>query len=128
MRGGRRAMPGLNIIVLTDDAERFRGALTLALANQALGSNSRVFLQLDAVRLLNVNITAPLDHEHSMHGLPNLPQLINEALMDGVSLVVCQSGLALAGLEACSLDPRIETGGPVSFLQSINADERLIIA
>lgn len=120
-------MPGLNIIVLTDDAERFRGALTLALANQALGANSRIFLQLDAVRLLDRTAPAPRDAEHAAQGLPLLGQLIGEALEDGVAMIVCQSGLALAGLEADILDPRIGVGGPVSFLQSIGAYGHLVI-
>ncbi len=120
-------MPGLNIVVLTDDVERFRGALTLALATQALGADSRIFLQLDAVRLLVTDTPAPRDAEHRAQGLPGLRALIAEALEDGVTLIACQSGLTMAGLEAGALDPRIEAGGPVSFLQSIGADDRLVI-
>lgn len=121
-------MPGLNIVVLTNDAERFRGALTLALANRALGANSRIFLQLDAVRLLGTGAPAPRDAEHVAQGLPSLSALMTEALDDGTIIIACQSGLALAGLEAGALDPRIEAGGPVSFLQTLEKDERLIIA
>ncbi|MFO1260590.1 MAG: DsrE family protein [Sphingomonadaceae bacterium] len=121
-------MPGLNIVILTDDAERFRGALTLALANRALGAHSRIFLQLDAVCLLAGPYNAPRDANHKAQGLPDLRQLIDEALEDGVTLIACQSGLALTGLELQSLDRRIEAGGPVSFLQALGADDQLIIA
>lgn len=120
-------MPSLNIVVLTDDAERFRGALTLALAQRALGADCRIFLQLDAVRLLAPTLSGPRDAEHATQGLPTLPQLIGEALDDGVAFVACQSGLALAGIEATQLDPRIAAGGPVSFLQSLTADDRLLL-
>lgn len=120
-------MPGLSIVVLTDDAERFRGALTLALAQAALGSSVRLFLQLDAVRLLAPTAPAPRDDNHAAHGLPTLAVLIDEALEAGIAIIACQSGLALAGLEAAALDTRIEAGGPLSFLQGLAPEERLLV-
>lgn len=118
--------PGLNIVILSDDAERFRGALTLAMADNALGRSARIFLQLAAVRLLAPPIEAAQDEVHSAHGLPSLLALLDEALDHGVIIIACQSGLALAGLSAHHLDPRIEAGGPISFLQSISAEDRLL--
>lgn len=120
-------MPGLNLVVLTDEAERFRGALTLALAQAALGSAVRLFLQLDAVRLLTPSTEAPRDRDHAAHGLPTLAVLIDEALEAGIAIIACQSGLALAGLEATALDARIEAGGPLSFLQGLSPEERLLV-
>lgn len=120
-------MPSLNFVVLTNDAERLRGALTLALAHMALGGKARIFLQLDAVRLLTPPLSAPRDAYHAAHGLPTLAELIAEALDDGVAIIACQSGLALAGLAADMLDPRITAGGPVSFLQSIGPADRLSV-
>lgn len=120
-------MPGLNILVLTDDAERFRGALTLALAQAALGGGVRLFLQLDAVRLLRDAAPAPRDDDHAAHGLPTLAVLIDEALEAGIAILACQSGLALAGLDAAALDMRIEAGGPLSFLQGCGERDRLIV-
>mgnify|MGYP000893400683 FL=1 len=73
-------MPGLNLIVLSDDAERLRGALVLALTQMALGAQVRLFLQLDAVRLLAPPLSAPRDADHAAHGLPGLAALIEEAL------------------------------------------------
>lgn len=121
-------MPGLSIVIPTDDPERLRGALTLALSHRALGGECRIFLQLDAVRLLAPDAPAPRDADHAAHGLPSLARLIAEALDDGVSVTACQSGLALASLDAGQLDPRIETGGPVSFLQALPPEDRLLIA
>jgi len=120
-------MPGLNIVVLTDDAERFRGALTLALAQAALGSAVRIFMQLDAVRLLRPSAPAPRDDDHVAHGLPTVAALMGEALEAGIAIVACQSGLALAGLDTVSLDPRVEAGGPLSFLQGYDETDRLIV-
>lgn len=120
-------MPGLNIVILTDDAERLRGALMLALAQVALGREARLFLQLDAVRLLRPPVSAPRDADHAAHGLPSLAVLIDEALDANVTVLACQSGLALAGLDAATLDPRISAGGPVSFLQSLASEDRLLI-
>ncbi len=120
-------MSSLNIIILTEDAERFRGALTFALAHTALGGKARLFLQLDAVRLLAPPVLAPQDDAHAAHGMPRLATLLEEALESGVAVVACQSGLALGDMSLTALDPRIEAGGPVSFLQSSGVD-RLLIA
>jgi len=119
-------MSGLKILVLTDDPERLRGALTLALADAALGGETRIFLQLDAVRLLASPMQAPRDEDHRAHGLPTLATLLAEALESDVAITACQSGLALAELDAATLDPRIKAGGPVSFLQSIEPGDRLL--
>jgi predicted peroxiredoxin len=117
----------LNLIVLTPDAERFRGALTIAVAHAALGGNAALLLQLDAVSLLAPPVGAPGDGAHRANGLPALDALIEEALTAGVVLVACQSGLALAGLSMDDLDPRITAGGPVSFLQRIDPADRLLL-
>ena len=118
----------LSIAIITDDAERFRGALVLALAHVALGEEARLFLQLDAVRLLAPGVTAPRDADHVTAGLPALAALLEEALDGGVGIIACQSGLAMAGHSAWDLDPRVETGGPISFLQSCDAGDHLLIA
>lgn len=119
-------MSGLSIVVLTDDAERLRGALTLALAQAALGHEARLFLQLDAVRLLTPPHIAPRDDAHRAAGLPPLATLLDEALGADIAIIACQSGMTLAGLSAADLDPRIIAGGPLSFLQSIGPDDRLL--
>lgn len=121
-------MPCLHLIALTDDAERLRGALVLALSGRALGQRARMFLQLDAVRLLNPDMpSAPRDADHIAVGLPTLARLIDEALGDGVEIIACQSGLALARLAADTLDPRIETAGPLAFLADVSEDDRLLL-
>lgn len=117
---------GLNLLLLTDDAERFRGALMIAMTHQALGGAARLFLQMDAVRLLSPPVVAPRDEAHDRAGFPTLAALLDEALADGVALTACQSGLALAGLAATDLDQRIETGGLASFLAATGDDDRLL--
>jgi len=119
-------MPSLNILLVSDDSERFRGALTLALSHVALNGQARLFLQLDAVRMLAPPIAGPLDSDYSSLGMPVLTALVDEALENGITIVACQSGLALAGLDASILDPRIEAGGPVSFLQAVQPEDRLL--
>jgi predicted peroxiredoxin len=121
-------MPGLKIALLTPDAERFRGALTLAAAQVALGEPATLFLQLDAVRLLSPPIAAPQDAIHVAAGLPSLAQLLDDSLSLGVSLIACQSGLALAGLDLAALDPRISAGGPLALLQGLDVVDRFVIA
>lgn len=119
-------MPGLNITILTDDAERFRGALTLAMAQAALGQPVRLFLQFEAVRLLIPPLRAPRDDAHAAQGLPTLAALLDEALESDIGIIACQSGMTLAGLKADEIDPRIEAGGPVSFLRSMGNAERFL--
>jgi predicted peroxiredoxin len=113
-------MRGLKLVILTPDAERFRGALTVAATHAALGGDAALFLQLDAVALLRP-LAAPHDDAHGAAGLPTLAALLDEALALGVTVTACQSGLALTGLDAASLDPRIKTGGAVGFLQAGDA-------
>lgn len=119
-------MPGLHIIVLSDDAERLRGALVLALAHAARGGAARLFLQLEAARLLYAGWSAPNDDQHRTAGLPTLAELLDEALGMDVILVVCQSGLSLTGLSMDDLDSRIVAGGPVSFLAAVGESDRLL--
>lgn len=121
-------MRALRIVVMTADAERLRGALVLATAHAALGGEAGLFLQLDAVTLLQPPLVAPEDDAHRSAGLPTLAELLAEALDMGVALIACQSGLALSGLSADALPTGAEVGGPLSFLQQIDADTRLLIA
>lgn len=120
--------PPLLLIAITGEAERLRGALTLACAEVALGGAVRLFLQLDAVSVLQPPIVAPLDDGHVANGLPRLVGLIDDALDLGVEIVVCQSGLALAGMRADDLDPRISASGPVAMLAEAGPDARVVIA
>lgn len=125
---GKEGRPPLLLVATTADAERLRGALTLACAEAALGGSVRVFLQLDAVALLAPPITGPRDAAHIANGLPSLAALIDDALDLDVAIIACQSGLALTGLGAGTLDPRITTGGPVGVLAETTADARVLIA
>ena len=121
-------MRELRIIVATADTERLRGALVLASAQAALGAKASLFLQLDAVSLLRAPIEAPQDGPHRATGLPSLAMLLDEALVLGVSILACQSGLALAGLSADALPQGVEAGGPLSFLQQTGDEARLLFA
>jgi len=103
-------MTGLGIIVADADPVRFRTALTLASAQAALGGRVRILLDSGAVAL----------------ALASDPLL--ESCFDfGVEVMLCQTGLAEAGLEASTLDPRFSYGGMVSWLADLGAD-RLVIA
>ena len=122
----RPAMRGLTIVVATEQVDRYRTALSLAAAQAAAGGTARLFLNERAASLLGA--PAPLDDVgFASAGLPTLAQLQEEALALGVRLIVCQSGLALVGIHADSLDPRIETGGLVGIVTSLDGD-RLTIA
>ncbi len=112
----------------TPDAERLRGALVLAAAQAALGGAAALFLQLDAVILLRAPTIAPQDVAHRAAGLPDLVTLLAEAQALGVTIIACQSGLALCGMATDALPSGVEVGGPVGFLQATDDDARLLFA
>jgi peroxiredoxin family protein len=103
-------MTGLSIIVADVDPVRFRTALTLAAAQAALGARSRMLLDNAAVPLA-----------------ANSDELLESCFELGVSVTLCQSGLALAGLQADRLDPRFAYGGMLGWLADLGED-RLLIA
>jgi predicted peroxiredoxin len=119
-------VPGLTIVVASADAERFHAALSLAAANAALGQRSRLFLQGEAARLL-AGGPVEQDAERTRHGIPSQAELIEEALAMQVELIVCQSGLALAGMSAEALPPAVKTGGLIELLSS-RGDDQLMMA
>lgn len=117
-------MRGLTIIVATAEAERFHAALSIAAAQVALGGTARVYLHGGAAALLD-DLAAPDDERRASSGLPTLAQLFDEALLLGVTMIACQSGIALAGLGHDRLDHRIQPGGLVSLMAALG-DDRLL--
>lgn len=118
-----RVVTGITLIVATADGERFRTALMLALAHSALGGCARIFLQERAVALL-----AGDDAEnYAAAGLPGRAAMLTDALEAGVTLIGCQSGLALLHAEASAFDARIQWAGMVSLLQTLGEDRLLVI-
>jgi len=103
-------MTGLGIIVADTDQVRFRTALTLAAAQAALGGRTRLLLDSGAVPLA---------------ATPN--DLLESCFELGAEVMLCQSGLGEAGLDASALDPRFSYGGMVGWLADLGAD-RLVIA
>ena len=103
-------MRGLGIVIGGTDASRLGTALTLAASQAALGARVRLLFDGDAVRLAMAR-----------------DELLESCLELGVTVTLCQSGLASAGLEAAALDPRFEYGGMVGWLAGL-AEDRLILA
>lgn len=120
------ARPPLALILVSPDPTRLRAALALARAEVALGSAARVFLQGEAAALLRPPISAPQDAAWQAAGEPTLARLLDAALDDGVTVSLCQSGLAMAGMDARDLDSRIGLTGPVAFLAAAGPDIRLL--
>jgi len=103
-------MRGLGIVIAGADASRLRTALTLAASQAALGARVRILFDGDAVPLA---VTCD--------------ELLESCLELGATVTLCQSGLASAGLEAATLEPRFEYGGMVGWLAEL-AEDRLILA
>ena len=119
-------MRGLTLLVATGDADRLHAALTYAAAGAAAGGSIKLHLHEGAVGLLAPLQPAPADEARAGAGLPTLAQIFEEALDLGVAVSLCQSGLALAGLELNKLDPRLEAQGPIGLLATLE-DDRLIV-
>lgn len=119
-------MRGLTILVAAADAERLHAALSYAAAGAASGMAVRLHLHESAVALLCPPIAAAGDGARVKAGLPGLAQLIEEALSLDVTMSVCQSGLALAGLDLNRLDPRIQAAGPVAILAELGEDRMIV--
>lgn len=117
----------MKIVLTAPDAERFRGALTLAAAHAALGGAAALFLQLDAVAMLRPPLSAPRDDAHAAAGLPTLATLLADAMMLGVHVTACQSGMTLASLTADMLTKGIDVGGPIQFLTDGGDEARIVI-
>lgn len=118
-------MRGLTIILTEAVPERLRGALMMALTNLALGGRARLFLQFEAVDLLAPPLASPRDEAHAAAGLPTLAQLMDDALTQGVDIILCQTGLHLTGRRAQDMDPRCQFAGIASLMAEI-ADDRLL--
>ncbi|KRB86119.1 hypothetical protein ASE00_05100 [Sphingomonas sp. Root710] len=119
-------MRGLTLLVTAADAERLHAALTYAAAGAAAGASVKLHLHEWAVALLAPLGPAPKDEARAAAGLPTLPQIFEEALALGVAITVCQSGLALAGIDLARIDPRAEAQGPVGLLGALG-DDRMIV-
>lgn len=119
--------PPLALILAGADPARLRAALVLARCEIALDGTARLFLQGEAVPLLRLPIAAPQDAAWHAAGEPMLAELVGEALADGVTISLCQSGLAMAAMTASDLPAGIAITGPIAFLAAVDAQTRLLI-
>ena len=120
-------MRGVTVILAEAAPARLRAALSLASAVAAVGGRARLFLHEDAVTLFAAPLGSPADGRRSAAGLPTLSQLFDEALAMPVEVILCQSGLAMAGMDVGQLDPRLATGGLIGVVAAAG-DDRLVLA
>ncbi len=118
--------PALALLLVGDDPARLRAGLTFGRAEVALGGTARLFLQGAAAALLRPPVADPRDADWLAAGEPDLASLLDAALDDGVAVSLCQSGLAMAGMDARTLDKRIALTGPIAFLADAGPDVRLL--
>lgn len=116
----------LALLLVSADPARLRAGLTIGRAEIALGGTASIFLQGEAAGVLKPPIADPRDAAWTAAGEPTLAALLDEALDDGVAVSLCQSGLAMAGIDAAKLDPRIALTGPIAFLSDVPGEMRLL--
>jgi predicted peroxiredoxin len=120
-------MRGVTVILAEPAPARLRAALSLASTVAAVGGRARIFLHEDAVRLLDSPLRSAADGRHAATGLPTLAQLFEEALAMPVEIILCQSGLAMAGMDVGQIDHRLTTGGLIGVVAAAG-DDRLVLA
>lgn len=120
-------MPVRGLTVVVTRPSGLRAGLELAAANAALGGRARLFAQGEAVAALALPIGDARDPDYAGAGLPTLADLFEAALALGVEAIACQSGLALMGLTADMLEPRMTFGGPMSMLQTLGEDRLVTV-
>ncbi|MES2754373.1 MAG: hypothetical protein V4659_06880 [Pseudomonadota bacterium] len=98
-----RGVRGLTVILA--DAAKIEVALTLAAAQAALEGRGRVYFHESAVSAAAEAAAFAVDHN--------------------VELIVCQTGLAQAGIDHATLPPTIAAGGLISLLAELG-DDRLV--
>jgi len=118
-------MRGLTIVVASADEARLRSAAGLALSYQALGGRVTLFLDTDAVASIAPPIAGAQDARFAAGGMPTLADLVEEVLAVEIKVMLCQAGMAMAGLDADTLDPRLSYGGMIGLLADLG-DDRLV--
>lgn len=117
----------LAIMLVRAESEAARAALSLALAQAALGGRVRLFAHERAAALL---VRAPRADDESRAltklGLPDRRALLAMAAEAAIELTACQTGLAMQGLSAADLAPGVGTGGLVGLLANLG-DDRLVV-
>lgn len=116
----------LTIILAAEGAPPARAALSLALAQAALGGRVRLYAHERAVAAL---VAVPRADDDSVvladSGLPDRCAMLTMAVESGVTLIACQTGLAMTGLTIGDLARGIEAGGLVGLLATLG-DDRLV--
>lgn len=114
---------GLVIIVTSDDAVRFRAAMTTGLAHAALGGHVRLYCHESSVALL-ARATRPDDNSEALAriGLPDRLALIAMAQGSGITIIACQTGAAILDLSLDALAAGTEAGGMMALMATLGED------
>lgn len=125
---GVRHMTGLTVIVTTPDPVRFRAGLTLSIACAALGGRVRLYCHEASVVLLAHGSRDDDDSAAlSAAGLLDRLALIAMAQASGVTLIVCQTGMAMMGLAMDGLATGVEAGGMMGLLADLGNDRLVTV-
>ncbi len=117
----------LAIIISGAAHDRLHAALSLAAASAALGRTVALYFHAEAARVAAPAMAWGEDVSFAAAGAPTVRELIDAAAELGVAMTACQTGLALTGLSASEIDPRIEPSGLVDFL-SRASDAEIVLA
>lgn len=116
----------LALIIGSTSYDGVHTGLSLAANASAMGRNSIIFVHATATQAVFTDHSWPEDTAVRATGAPTIADLIETALELGARIIVCQTGLILHNRTADHLDPRMETGGMIDFLQRIGTVQPII--
>ncbi len=139
--------PGkLSIAILSGDFDRLHFGLVLASSAVAIGREVTLFFTMDGTLALRerdgdgqpgwAHFRAgdgreglEKDKDHGARGVARIEELLAAAASLGVRFLVCETGLASAGLEIGDLrrDLPLEVAGTVTFLNDASNDGTVIV-
>ncbi len=115
----------LGILLISGGHERAHYAFVMATGAAAIGRAVTLFATNQGCRALardwSAMSDAGRDESVRARGVAGLEELREAAIELGVRLLACDSGLAMAGLDAAALLPGVEVTGVPTFLGAIGA-------
>jgi peroxiredoxin family protein len=121
----------LGILLISPGHERAHYAFMLACGAAAMGRNVVLFATNEGCRALcrdwSGMADAGRDAKVRSRGVAGLDELRSAAAELAVGLMVCDSGLRMAGIETAALLGGVEVAGVPTFLSAVGAGQALTL-
>ena len=122
--------PGLALVLHDGTFARLHYALVMASAAAALNRPVTLFFAGDAVTVLQKNYTPPQeDDTYQQKGVAGLEELLEACFALGVTIIACETALAIHDLTESDLNDELElsVGGFITFLNQAGDSQMMFI-